>query len=120
MRTNKNTHTHTPNNRCGTPTHTPHTYSILPGPGTDTPEEQPAPGRKRWSPSFQDVDRQTASAPVQTSAGTAPTRNTLAQTSPQRPPSPSKEGTMNKRGVHLVQTSPPTRAIPGQNSPNHQ
>ncbi|MEQ2175181.1 hypothetical protein GOODEAATRI_015448 [Goodea atripinnis] len=33
-------------------THTPHTYSILPGPGTDTLEGQPAHGHRRWSPSF--------------------------------------------------------------------
>ncbi|MEQ2226764.1 hypothetical protein ILYODFUR_030669 [Ilyodon furcidens] len=53
----KNTHTHTANikthnNGRGTPTHTPHTYLILPGPDTDTPEGQPAPGPRRWFPSF--------------------------------------------------------------------
>ncbi|MED6282022.1 hypothetical protein CHARACLAT_027709, partial [Characodon lateralis] len=48
-----------------------HTYSILPDLGSDTPEGQPAPGPRRWSPSFQGGDRQTAPAPAQTSAGTA-------------------------------------------------
>ncbi|MED6236435.1 hypothetical protein ATANTOWER_009162 [Ataeniobius toweri] len=42
VHTHKNTHTHAPNvktniNGCHTPTHTPHTYSILPGPGANTP-----------------------------------------------------------------------------------
>ncbi|KAK5604705.1 hypothetical protein CRENBAI_012445 [Crenichthys baileyi] len=51
---------------------------------------------------------------VQTSVNTA--RTTPAQTPapclnlcPQRPLSPSIEGTKNKRGVHPVQTNPPTR-----------
>ncbi|MEQ2250580.1 hypothetical protein ILYODFUR_002366 [Ilyodon furcidens] len=40
------------NNGCRTLTHTPHTYAMLPGPGTDTPEGQPAPGPRRWSLSY--------------------------------------------------------------------
>ncbi|MED6288881.1 hypothetical protein CHARACLAT_030765 [Characodon lateralis] len=38
---------------------------------------------------------------------------------PQRPPSSSGEVVMNKRGAYLVQMSSPTRATPGQSSPNH-
>ncbi|MEQ2281642.1 hypothetical protein AMECASPLE_032559 [Ameca splendens] len=38
--------------------------------------------------------------------------------SPQRPPPSSREGPMYKRGVYMVQTSPPTRATTDQNSPN--
>ncbi|KAK5617381.1 hypothetical protein CRENBAI_006845, partial [Crenichthys baileyi] len=38
--------------------------------------------------------------------------------SPQRPPSSSGEGAMYKRGVYMVQTSPPTRAATGLNSSN--
>ncbi|MEQ2235603.1 hypothetical protein ILYODFUR_004009 [Ilyodon furcidens] len=47
MRTHKNTHTHAPNvktNNNGRRTLTPNTYSILPGPGADTPKGQPDPG----------------------------------------------------------------------------
>ncbi|MEQ2246435.1 hypothetical protein ILYODFUR_038411 [Ilyodon furcidens] len=52
MRTHKNTHTHAPNvktnknGRC-TLAHTPHTYSILPGPGPNSPWGQPALGPRR-------------------------------------------------------------------------
>ncbi|MED6231920.1 hypothetical protein ATANTOWER_013860 [Ataeniobius toweri] len=55
--------------------YTPHTYAILPGSGTDTPEEQP----KRWSPSFHGGDRQATPAPLQTSASTTQIRMTTAQ-----------------------------------------
>ncbi|KAK5609287.1 hypothetical protein CRENBAI_012824 [Crenichthys baileyi] len=49
MRTHKNTHTYTPSvntnkNGCPILTHAPHTYSILPGPDTDTPQGKPGPG----------------------------------------------------------------------------
>ncbi|MEQ2316677.1 hypothetical protein AMECASPLE_034978 [Ameca splendens] len=67
-------------------THTPHTYSILPGPSTDTdtPEGQPAPVPRRCSPSLRSGDRQTAQAPVETSTGT-----TLIQTTPAQIPTPN-------------------------------
>ncbi|MED6246956.1 hypothetical protein ATANTOWER_026843, partial [Ataeniobius toweri] len=63
------------------------------GTGTNNPEGQPAPGPRRWSPSFRgrQADR--------TSASTARTRTTPAQT-----PTPQ---------VHLFHTTPPTRAVPG-------
>ncbi|KAK5601166.1 hypothetical protein CRENBAI_003222, partial [Crenichthys baileyi] len=38
--------------------------------------------------------------------------------SPQQPPSTSGEGAMYKRGVHMAQTNPPTRAAPGRSSPD--
>ncbi|MEQ2300554.1 hypothetical protein AMECASPLE_026901 [Ameca splendens] len=113
---------HKDNGHC-TLTHTPHTYSIRPGPGTDTPGGQPAPGPRRWSPFFQDGDRQTAPAPAQTSAGTVRNGATPAQTttphrdpSLQQPLSPSGEGATFRRRVYLVQTGPPNRAAPGSNS----
>ncbi|MEQ2257495.1 hypothetical protein ILYODFUR_035388 [Ilyodon furcidens] len=59
----------THNNGCRTRNHTPHTYSILQGPGTDTPGGKLAPGPQRWFPSLWGGDSQ--SAPAQTCAGTA-------------------------------------------------
>ncbi|KAK5615624.1 hypothetical protein CRENBAI_024319 [Crenichthys baileyi] len=80
----------------------------------------PAPGPRRCSPSLRGGDRQNAPVPAQTSAGTTRTRATPARTltprpdpRTQRPSFPSREGTKYKRGVHLVQTSPPTRAATG-------
>ncbi|MED6253138.1 hypothetical protein ATANTOWER_022990 [Ataeniobius toweri] len=116
MRTHKNTHTRAPNvkthnNGHHTLTHTPHTpYSQV-----QVPIPQSPPRPRRWSPSLQGGDRQTAPAPAQTSAGNARTRATPAQTliprpdpSPQQPP--SGEGALYKRGAYLFQTSLPPRA----------
>ncbi|MEQ2264091.1 hypothetical protein XENORESO_019047 [Xenotaenia resolanae] len=93
IRIPKNTHApnvKTHNNGCCTLINIPHTYSILPGPGADTPEGQPAPGPRWWFPSFRGGDRQIAPAPAQTSAGTARNRSVCSFFSSISPPlSPS-------------------------------
>ncbi|KAK5606757.1 hypothetical protein CRENBAI_016102 [Crenichthys baileyi] len=55
-------------------------------------------------------DRQTG--PDQGGLGPRP------EPSPHQPPSTSGEGAMYKRGVHMAQTSSPTRAAPGRSSPD--
>ncbi|MEQ2297632.1 hypothetical protein AMECASPLE_036570, partial [Ameca splendens] len=71
MCTQKNTHTHAPNtktynNGYCTPTHTPHTYSIPPGPGADTPwgNQPPDPGVVPFPPGWRQADRQAPGAGV--------------------------------------------------------
>ncbi|MEQ2298735.1 hypothetical protein AMECASPLE_008402 [Ameca splendens] len=125
MHSHKNTHTHNSNvkthkNGRRTPTSR---YRYPKG----------ATGPRRSSLSFRGGDQQTAPAPAQTSAGTIQTRMTPAQIPTPHslgagghwgPPAPNdprphpQRGPQAKREVYLVQTSPPTRAVPGRNSPN--
>ncbi|MEQ2296341.1 hypothetical protein AMECASPLE_023830 [Ameca splendens] len=93
MRTHKNTHTHTPNVN-HTKMDVVHTYTPY------TPEGQPAPGLRRWSPSFWGGNRQT-------SAGTAQNPNdhsldpdpSSVRRCPKRPPSLSGGVNAQTRGL---------------------
>ncbi|KAK5604414.1 hypothetical protein CRENBAI_017711 [Crenichthys baileyi] len=91
------------------------------------PRAATSPGPRWRSPSFWGGVRQTTpdqswQSPNPRDPG--PHDDPLADPSPQRPLSPSREGATYKEGHHLVQMSPPvqmslpTRAVPRRNSPN--
>ncbi|MEQ2304547.1 hypothetical protein AMECASPLE_028199, partial [Ameca splendens] len=125
MHTHKNTHSHTPNiktnnNEHRTLTHTPHTYSILPGPGAHTPYGQPAPGLQEVVPFPPGAETGTPSQHLNLVWASPGSCLNLSDPGPDpdpppRPQSPTTPilirggGHVQKRGLH-VQKNPSSRA----------